>query len=554
MTYGHSLFILLCFLSLSACQKDDLPNWENEENILNDQTIFVRSSNNVCSNILLNSNFNDVNCENGAIAFGNNCVENWVGCLGTADHISPNWSWGNTLPGQLTFTGPWWNNTTFTDDMAFLCVGVFGHTESIYQNVNINPDSDYCLNINYSATDWTEFDDQGDMFLYILLTNEIINSCDNNNSVENICTQAEYCEIINIPSTLIYPSTQNIQIELPEGTSADHLILMAYSDAGIMNSPNNVDGILVNEVNMSCESKQLVGIGNSKNGCTYTFWGEERPNSDIDIVSWAWDFGDGTTGTADDITHTYTEAGDYTVTLYIEDENGCCHTEQIEVNCEIIEADYCKYICHEEYLMPGFTCAVGVLYDHPSFVNPELLTFTQPYEHTDFVGIANEIETELNNLGYNMIVATDDPNGLVTCYKSICVGCDGNPLSPDLELDEGIPTGVVNGTVTGSTITGNGVLSGDIVIVAPGDTIFGNGYLLTTTISTTTNIDPNTITVVQNPNGPGFIIYYEETEGLFAMGDVEILRILGNNEFNGVNCDAANVLNGIPTMPFNYCP
>ncbi len=44
------------------------------------------------------------------------------------------------------------------------------------------------------------------------------------------------------------------------------------------------------------------------------------------IVSWLWDFGDGNSSTAQHPTHTYTQAGEFTVKLTIEDDLGCSKT------------------------------------------------------------------------------------------------------------------------------------------------------------------------------------------------------------------------------------
>lgn len=45
-----------------------------------------------------------------------------------------------------------------------------------------------------------------------------------------------------------------------------------------------------------------------------------------DIVSWLWDFGDGNTDTAANSSHTYNNAGDYTVSLTVTDSNGLSST------------------------------------------------------------------------------------------------------------------------------------------------------------------------------------------------------------------------------------
>ena len=46
------------------------------------------------------------------------------------------------------------------------------------------------------------------------------------------------------------------------------------------------------------------------------------PDGDDDIESYTWDFGDGTTGSGAQVSHTYTTAGTYTLVLIVEDQFG----------------------------------------------------------------------------------------------------------------------------------------------------------------------------------------------------------------------------------------
>ena len=55
------------------------------------------------------------------------------------------------------------------------------------------------------------------------------------------------------------------------------------------------------------------------------FTDQSIPGSDS-IVSWLWDFGDGNIATGATPTHTYLTAGDFDVTLVVEDANGCSDT------------------------------------------------------------------------------------------------------------------------------------------------------------------------------------------------------------------------------------
>lgn len=71
-------------------------------------------------------------------------------------------------------------------------------------------------------------------------------------------------------------------------------------------------------------------VPNVSRGCApLTINFDELSVSYQDIISWDWVFGDGTTAstnTADDMTHTYTEPGEYYVQLTIENEDGCRNT------------------------------------------------------------------------------------------------------------------------------------------------------------------------------------------------------------------------------------
>ena len=54
-------------------------------------------------------------------------------------------------------------------------------------------------------------------------------------------------------------------------------------------------------------------------------------SDETEIVSFKWDFGDGTNGTGETATHTYTKPGEYTVTLTVRNEFGSTNTNQIAI-------------------------------------------------------------------------------------------------------------------------------------------------------------------------------------------------------------------------------
>ncbi|MEM6272030.1 MAG: PKD domain-containing protein [Bacteroidota bacterium] len=66
---------------------------------------------------------------------------------------------------------------------------------------------------------------------------------------------------------------------------------------------------------------------NNTSGCpplTVTF--TDNSTNQYPIVNWAWDFGDGNTGTGAPVTHTYANPGVYSVTLIVTDSLGCMDT------------------------------------------------------------------------------------------------------------------------------------------------------------------------------------------------------------------------------------
>ncbi len=60
----------------------------------------------------------------------------------------------------------------------------------------------------------------------------------------------------------------------------------------------------------------------SVSGLTVNFDASASHDPDGTIVSYAWDFGDGSTGSGKTVSHTYASAGSYTVTLTVKDNNG----------------------------------------------------------------------------------------------------------------------------------------------------------------------------------------------------------------------------------------
>jgi PKD repeat protein len=66
-----------------------------------------------------------------------------------------------------------------------------------------------------------------------------------------------------------------------------------------------------------------------------TFDGSKSSDSDGTIMKWFWDFGDNTSGTGKTVAHTFSQAGNYTITLTVTDDDGAAHTDT--TTCKITQ-------------------------------------------------------------------------------------------------------------------------------------------------------------------------------------------------------------------------
>ena len=70
------------------------------------------------------------------------------------------------------------------------------------------------------------------------------------------------------------------------------------------------------------------GVDYTTNRLQFVFW----DSSSTTITSWYWDFGDGTDTLGQNVAHTYSQKGIYTVCLAVENDRGCVDTSCQEIN------------------------------------------------------------------------------------------------------------------------------------------------------------------------------------------------------------------------------
>ncbi|GEM_PF-5368449 len=87
-----------------------------------------------------------------------------------------------------------------------------------------------------------------------------------------------------------------------------------------------------------------------KAGREAVFSAAASTDPDGSIVSYEWDFGDGTTGSGKEVTHTYTAPGSYNVSLTVTDNSGL--TDVAVENVTVVEAPSPPYNV-EEYFIPS---------------------------------------------------------------------------------------------------------------------------------------------------------------------------------------------------------
>lgn len=69
------------------------------------------------------------------------------------------------------------------------------------------------------------------------------------------------------------------------------------------------------------------------------FSGSSSTDSNGDELSYSWEFGDGSSATGENVSHSYTDPGDYTVTLTVDDGNGGTDTNTQSITVEAVFYD-----------------------------------------------------------------------------------------------------------------------------------------------------------------------------------------------------------------------
>lgn len=111
----------------------------------------------------------------------------------------------------------------------------------------------------------------------------------------------------------------------------------------------------IDAVSLTCVESPIFPQFSTSNLCnlTYEFNGTATPNTS-NVASWCWEFGDGSTGTGQNVTHTYKSEGEYTVCLTITDNCGGCSRRTCQnIKVKAKELATLSFQCSEDSGVPN---------------------------------------------------------------------------------------------------------------------------------------------------------------------------------------------------------
>lgn len=142
---------------------------------------------------------------------------------------------------------------------------------------------------------------------------------------------SNYCEgtpVSLLDSSYVLVGTINSWYwELSGGTSVQQNPIVSYPSTGskaISLAVGSVEGCISDTVykTISINSKPVVSMSFS-DACINTIVNFTSTDNGVSLAKWRWNFGDGKTGTGNNAQHTYSQPGNYVVTLFAIAQNGC---------------------------------------------------------------------------------------------------------------------------------------------------------------------------------------------------------------------------------------
>ena len=195
------------------------------------------------------------------------------------------------------------------------------------------------MSFDYSATSFESYGfNNGDLTLDVFFDNFNSSGCQNQQSGQ------QFGWTIDIPDGSYFPSKRTFCESFVPESAASKLAFQAKS-THISSDNSFIDGILIDNVVLTCTSTQVQGIDVTELGqCGFSF--QPRIGGTLNVLNFEWDFGDGNSSTEENPSHNYEVDGTYIVTLTLTDSRGCCTTVTTAVDCN--NAPCLNYVCWDE--------------------------------------------------------------------------------------------------------------------------------------------------------------------------------------------------------------
>ena len=291
-----------------------------------------------CDNLIQNGDFETCVCPDPdpatnqleGIAQGN--YPTWDCLRGTEDVVNSAWHWGMSGGGNA-----WWNTVTFDNSKVFMISSRGANDiEGIYQEVNLVSGNTYCFSVDVSCTDHrSAMNNNGNLTLHVMFLDEeledIYCSFPNPNTYPE-CKTGAYCINIPVTNSNVYPNQVNFSETFTAGADYNFIYIWTSSTNIVVNNPV-AEGTIVDDIWLTCVNEDYEGIlADSLGSCEYEFAPDMTNYQDIAEIKW--DFGDGNTSTLINPKHSYSESGEYLVTVNIKDIYGCCAMDSLLIDCE----------------------------------------------------------------------------------------------------------------------------------------------------------------------------------------------------------------------------
>lgn len=262
-------------------------------------------------NQLTNGGFESPVCQiNGTLdaAINQGCAPGWMAAHGTPSLCSSTFA-------LTPFAG-----TTFaclssksSNDLSEVCI----ENEAMFQNLNICPGVKYRLVFHWGNI----LGSPG--YIHVGLTNGLVNVP--NTALGAPCFDGTALATFNAPDVNGWqPETLDITGDAINNQLVIWITPGLFSSAG---SNFAFDGF-----SLTCVETPLIPEFTVQDACLGQFNFAGFVNSDpvVGVASWCWDFGDGTAGSGQNVSHTYASPGSYQVCLTISDNCGGCTATKCE--------------------------------------------------------------------------------------------------------------------------------------------------------------------------------------------------------------------------------